>query len=71
MATSRNTTRPGYVNPKRQRVVRPTALPGTDHLQKIYVLHCGLCGNAYGANGSDIWLRKCPSCQGGRPGLRF
>ena len=71
MRTNRNTTRTGYVNDKGQRVLRPTDLPGTDHGQKIYVLHCEHCGNEYGANGSDIWLRKCPACQGGRPGLQF
>jgi hypothetical protein len=27
------------------------------------------CGHVYGANGSDIWLRKCPYCQGGAEGL--
>jgi hypothetical protein len=64
-----NTTSPGYTNRNRQRVIRATGLPGTDHLQKIYVLHCGDCGTEYGANGSDIFLRLCPSCQGGKPGL--
>ena len=47
----------------------PPGLPGTDHLQRIYVLRCDHCGYEYGANGSDAHERKCPRCQGGRPGL--
>jgi hypothetical protein len=34
-----------------------------------YGLGCSRCGEVYGANGSDIHLRKYPSCQGGSPGL--
>lgn len=63
------TTQVGYENRNGQVVVRPTGMPGTDHLQYIYVLRCGHCTLEYGANGSDIHLRKCPGCQGGRPGL--
>ena len=63
------TTTPGYINRNCQRVVRKTDLPGNDHLQKTYELRCGHCGGSYGANGSDIWLRRCPHCQGGAPGL--
>jgi hypothetical protein len=63
------TTTPGYINRNRQRVVRATKLPGTDHLQRIYVMHCEICNTDYGANGSDIFQRHCPACQGGRPGL--
>ena len=63
------TTQPGFSNPHGQVVVRATDLPGTDHLQRIYVLRCEHCGFEYGANGSDIHERKCPRCQGGKPGL--
>jgi hypothetical protein len=62
------TTTPGYVNRNGQRVVRATELPGTDHNQRVYVLQCGNCGTEYGANGSDIFQRLCPACQGGSPG---
>jgi len=65
----KGTTAIGYTNRNEQTVIRPTDLPGTDHNQYIYVLRCGHCGNEYGANGSDIWLRRCPNCQGGAPGL--
>lgn len=64
-------TRPGFTNANQQTVVRATGLPGTDHGQSVYVLRCGRCAAEYGANGSDIWLRKCPKCQGGKPGLAF
>lgn len=64
-------TRPGFTNANGQTVVRPTGLPGTDYGQRVYVLRCGRCGDEYGANGSDIFQRKCPACQGGKPGLFF
>jgi len=65
------TTQAGYVNRNDQVVVQGTGLPGTDHCQYVYVLRCRRCGAEYGANGSDIHLRKCPECQNGRPGLRY
>lgn len=68
---SKGTTVIGYVNPKRQRVIAATDLPGTDHNQVIYVLQCGECGHEYGSNGSDNHRRRCPKCQNGRPGLAF
>jgi hypothetical protein len=64
-----DTTSPGYTNRNRQRVICVTDLAGTDHLQKVYVLHCEHCGTEYGSNGSDIFQRRCPKGQGGRPGL--
>lgn len=63
------TTEVGFINRNAQTVLRATGLPGTDHGQYIYVLRCGHCDAEYGANGSDIHLRRCPSCDGGRPGL--
>jgi hypothetical protein len=65
----KGTTTPGFENRNGQIVLRATALSGTDHLQHIYVLRCRHCNLRYGANGSDIHQRKCPKCQGGRPGL--
>ena len=44
---------------------------GPDHGQSVYVLQCGECRHEYGANGSDIFQRRCPACQGGRPGLVY
>ena len=67
----RGTTQIGYVNRNRQGTVRATDLPGNDHLQKIYVLQCEHCRHEYGANGSDIFQRKCPNCQDGAPGLSY
>jgi hypothetical protein len=63
------TTQIGYLNRNNQLVMRRTNLPGNDHNQKVYSLECQHCRTVYGANGSDIWLRKCPSCQGGAAGL--
>lgn len=68
-AQSAATTIPGYVNRNGQVVPRATGEPGTDHAQFIYALRCNDCGEEYGANGSDIFQRKCPRCQGGALGL--
>lgn len=68
---SKGTTAPGYVNGKGQEVVRATGLAGTDYGQSVYVLRCGRCGHEYGANGSDIFQRRCPKCDGGAPGLEY
>jgi hypothetical protein len=65
------TTEPGYENRNGQTVIRSTGMAGTDYGQYVYVLRCGSCGNEYGANGSDIHIRRCPVCQGGRPGLPY
>src|SRR2546430_1481688 len=59
----------GYLNKNEQEVLSRTDCPGTDHGQRVYMLRCRKCGAQYGANGTDIWIRKCPVCQGGKPGL--
>lgn len=69
MRTDKRTTTPGYVNKNGQITIKRTELPGNDHLQWTYVLCCSHCLELYGANGSDIFQRKCPSCQDGAPGL--
>jgi hypothetical protein len=61
----------GYTNKNRQTVVRKTGESGNDHNQYVYVLRCGDCGHEYGANGSDIWLRRCPRHDKGAPGLPY
>ena len=63
----KNTTKEGYINKNRQKNIGVTQELGTDHLQRFYSLECLNCGNAYKSNGSDIWQRKCPRCQGGKP----
>ena len=66
---SKGTTTPGFINKNRQVVIWNTGKPGTDYMQNIYKLGCTLCGHVYGANGSDIHDRKCPSCQVGTQGF--
>lgn len=61
----------GYTNPNGQRCLGHRDVPGTDHLQLAYKTECTHCGMTYGANGSDMHLRRCPSCQSGAPGLPF
>ena len=65
----KGTTEPGYRNRNGQLVVRSTHLAGTDHNQYVYVLRWEGCVHEYGANGSDIHLRKCPYHQSGAQGL--
>ena len=57
---SQGTTSPGYRNRNNQVVVAATELAGNDHNQRVYHLRCEECGHEYGANGSDIWQRRCP-----------
>ena len=59
------------LNRNEQRLLRKTRFKGTDHNQYIWALQCERdnCGHIYGANGSDFHLRRCPKCDGGRPGI--
>lgn len=61
------TTDKGYLNKNNQRNNGRTGRPGTDYGQWFYEMECMNCGHKYNANGTDIWQRKCPKCQGGRP----
>lgn len=65
------TREPGFKNPKKQVVLRNTDRQGTDLHQFVDVLRCEKCGHEYGSNGSNNHNRKCPNCQGGKPGLPF
>lgn len=60
-------TEQGYVNKNNQKNNGRTNKPGTDYGQWYYAMECLSCGHTYNANGTDIWQRKCPKCQGGRP----
>ena len=62
---SPRSTDKGYVNRNNQLNMGKTDLDGTDHMQKLYMMRCQDCGHEYFANGSDIFLKKCPKCQGG------
>ena len=64
-------TREGFENPNRQNVVRRADTPVTDDKMFVYVMRCGDCGAQYGARAREIGGRKCPKCQGGKPGLEF
>jgi hypothetical protein len=69
--SARRTTEPGYTNRRGQKVLRKTAEHGNDHNQRVNVLKCGDCAHEYGANGSDIFQRRCPKCQDGATGLPY
>jgi len=67
------TTKIGYINKNNQQNLGTAGVDGTDHGQKAYKMKClnHNCGYEYGANGTDIWLRNCPRCQKGQPGIPF
>jgi PHP family Zn ribbon phosphoesterase len=67
--TEAPSTKPGFVNRNGQVVIRNTGAPGNDHGQKVYQIGCSKCGEVYGANGTDIFERKCPKCGSGMPGF--
>ena len=60
-------TEVGYINDNDQKNNGRSNERGTDHGQWFYHMECLRCGHKYYANGSDIWQRKCPKCQGGNP----
>ena len=60
-------TEVGYINKNDQKNNGRSNEKGSDHGQWFYNLECLKCGHTYLANGTDIWQRKCPKCQGGRP----
>ncbi len=66
-------TRIGYINRNQQLCTGHRKVPGTDHGQVSYRMLCLAinCGELYGANGTDIFQRKCPACQGGAPGIEY
>jgi hypothetical protein len=70
-SANRQTTAIGYMNRNQQKVIRRAEEPGNDQGQRLYVLRCGTCGHEYGANGSDIFQRKCPHHDGGAPGFAY
>ena len=65
------TTQIGYVNKNKQKCCGQRGIAGTDHNQLAYRMECLECGDVYGANGSDVHLRKCPNCQEGAKGIVF
>ena len=60
-----HTTDIGYTNEWKQTNKGFTGRRGTDHMQYLYSMHCKVCGFEYEANGTDIFQKKCPKCQGG------
>jgi hypothetical protein len=68
---SRPTTQLGYVNRNQQECLGTRGVAGSDHLQVAYKMECLICGHFYGANGTDIFQRKCPACQDGALGPDF
>ena len=57
----------GYENKNKQKNLGRLDEQGSNHGQCFYQMECQKCWHKYKANGSDIHLRKCPVCDGGRP----
>lgn len=64
--SNNKSTEIGYINKNRQKNLGKTDKPGTDFGQWFYNMECLDCGHRYLANGSNIYEKKCPNCQGGR-----
>lgn len=60
-----HSTETGYENKNGQVNIGKTEKEGTGHMQYLYEMECKYCHKRYYANGHDIFLKKCPSCQGG------
>jgi hypothetical protein len=65
------TTKIDSINKNNQKCHGTLGIAGNDHMQYAYRMECLNCGYVYGANGSDIFERKYPECQGGEPGIRY
>ena len=65
------TTQIRYKNRNEQLNWGTQGTKGTYYCQSSYKLKCLKCGNEYGSNGTDIFERKCPECQNGKPGIPF
>ena len=67
------TTQIGYTNRNCQLCTGHRGVAGTDHGQYAYRLRClkTECGHSYGANGTDVFQRKCPKCQSGLVGIDY
>ena len=61
----KHTTDRGYVNCNGQKNLGRSGRKGTDHGQYFYNIICTKCGKQYEANGSDLFIKKCPECQNG------
>jgi len=68
---STKTTQIGYVNANNQKVHGTRKVAGTDNNQVAYKVECLECGEIYGANGSELYRRKCPKCQEGKNGIAY
>ena len=63
------TTDAGYINRNNQKNLGLRGVSDTHYNQKFFEMECLECGHKYLANGCDIWLRKCPFCQGNFIGI--
>lgn len=62
-------TAPGYLNRNNQKNIKRLEEKGSGNNQWYYLMECQEqeCNFKYKSNGADIFQRKCPKCQGGKP----
>lgn len=69
MRARRTLNKPGDVNRNDQELLAKTEIHSESKPeQRIWIVRCKQCSNMYGVNGCDFHIRKCPLCQGGKPG---
>ncbi|MAE50857.1 MAG: hypothetical protein CMH27_03520 [Micavibrio sp.] len=63
--------KPGFVNRNNQLVIDESGGYISNHdSAKAWKMYCLNCKENYGANGCDIYIRKCPNCQKGAASLK-
>ena len=61
----------GKINQNCQLCCGHRGVKGTDYNAYAYMVVCLICANVYGANGTDMFERRCPECQNGAKGIRY
>ena len=67
-------TKIGSINKHNQMCLGHRGCDSSNHYnQTAYKMRClePDCGHVYGANGCDVWQRKCPKCQYGKCGIPY
>lgn len=61
----------GAINKNGQLCLGSRQVRGTDHNALSFKMRCMHCDYVYGANGTDVFQRKCPRCQQGAAGIAY
>lgn len=61
----------GYINKNNQQNMGYAGHRGNKPDQRAFKMKCLCCEYEYKSNGCDVWLHKCPRCQGGKELANF